>query len=104
MQELLKNNEKFIKSVIKRFEPMSEEEQHILLFMLLTCYLECCDGAKNAETEEKKQGWIVQVETYDFIMNLFTKPLEEIRYNSRKVVLEIAKKEMEELFKIKEDA
>jgi len=75
-EKVIKNDEKgkFIhKDLLDRFEPLTEEEQKDLLFILLDCldfYAEKMDGAKN---EADKQRFYEQYSTYLFFISFLMK-------------------------------
>lgn len=75
-EKVIKNDEKvkFIhKDLLDRFEPLTEEEQKDLLFILLDCldfYAEKMDGAKN---EADKQRFYEHYSTYQFFISFLMK-------------------------------
>ena len=98
---VIKNKEEIITKTMDQFYEMSNEEQKLLLFVLITSYIECLEGIKNSKNEEEKSHWFYQKETYDFILRLFTKPPKELQkqgYNPREFIFKQAKKDYDKLF------
>ena len=98
----MENNEEIIFKTLDNFESMSVEEQKMLLFILITSYIECLDGMKNTKSGSKEyEHWYYQKETYDFIMRLFVKPSKALTDNGvpspKEFVLREARKQFDEL-------
>lgn len=104
---IIKNKEEIISATMDQFYEMSVEEQKLLVYVLITSYIECLEGIKNSKNEEEKSHWLYQKETYDFILRLFTKPAKELEkqgYNPRKFLFNQAKKDYDTIFNKEMDA
>lgn len=94
------NKKQFIKSVLKKYDPINVDDQFYVLFMIADLYWDACESHKKAvkkNDEELKKESYIRMEELLMIIELWTKPLLD-EYPFRKYMIKETKKNYAELF------
>ena len=81
--------EQIIEGMVDNFQPLTEQEQEIVLKGLALTYIECLNNAEKSKRKNTKRLWLIQAQTYESIINLLTenKNLLKIGFNHKRVLL-----------------